>query len=99
MTTAILTLLTLIEAMLGSVSNPAIDVIDKIIAALVGIVPTLASEVPNAVTAVKNIITALSTSGNATAAQMASLQALDAQVDADFEAAATAAGSPLPPAA
>ena len=94
MSAAILTLLTLIEAMLASVSNPATEIIDRIITALVSIIPTISSAIPAAAVAVKNIIAALSTSGNVSPTQMAALTQLDAQVDAAFEAAATAAGAP-----
>ena len=94
MSATVLVLLTLIEGMLATITNPTVVMIDKFIAALAAIVPTLANSIPAAVTSVENIISALKTSGNVTPAQMASLTALDAQVDAAFEAAATAAGAP-----
>ena len=92
LSTAIETLLVLIQGLLPIVGIAAGSVVDKIVAALVQIVPIIASDAANFLTPVKNIIVALQSSGNATPDQLAQLQALDAQIDAAFEAAATAAG-------
>ena len=65
--------------------------ITSIVNALIQLVPTLVKEYEDLVPIVKNIIAALSANPAATADQLKTLQTLDAQVDADFEAAATAA--------
>ena len=84
--TALLSLLTSI----ASLSSEA-GVIAQIIATLIGLIPTLVQEYKDLVGPVKNIIAALSANPATTADQLATLQELDAKVDADFEAAATAA--------
>lgn len=83
---ALLSVLAQIAPSLGSSST-----ITAIINALVQIIPVLVQEVEDVVPMVKNIIAALSANPAATADQLATLQTLDAQVDAAFEAAATAA--------
>jgi hypothetical protein len=45
------------------------------------------------VTAIKNIIAALKTSGPVTTDQLDQLDAIEAKLDADFDAAAAAAGA------
>ena len=65
--------------------------IQGIISTLIGILPTIVQEVEDVVPIVKNIIAALQANGAVTSYQQAQLTALDAQVDAAFEAAATAA--------
>jgi|SRR5581483_11664592 len=93
---AITTLLTLIEAMIPELPalGGATAIIDKIIASLISIIPIIANLFPAMLTSVKGIISALQSSGPATADQIAQLQALDAQCDQAFEAAAAAAGAP-----
>jgi hypothetical protein len=71
--------------------------ITTILNALTQIVPLVIQEAADLLPAIKNIIAALIANSTTTAAQIAALQALDAQVDAAFEAAATAAGDPAPP--
>ena len=90
--TAIETLLALIEALLPEFGVASSSVIDKIVSALVTIVPIIASNAANFLQPVKNIITALQASGNVTPEQMTALTTLDTQVDAAFEAAAGNAG-------
>ena len=97
--TAIQTLLALIEALLPTIGVASTSVIEKIVAALVQIVPIIAANASNFLTPVKNIIAALQSSGAVTPDQMTALQALDAQVDAAFEAAATDASAAPDPAA
>lgn len=87
MSAALTILLTLIE---GLIPSAAPAVIDEILKALIAIVPTLVNEGTAAITGVKNLIAALQSTGNATPAQMTTLQSLDAQCDAQFEAAAAA---------
>ena len=86
--TAIQTLLALIEALLPTIGVASTSVIEKIVAALVQIVPIIAANASNFLTPVKNIIAALSATPATNAAQLGQLQVLDAQVDAAFEAAA-----------
>lgn len=84
--TAILTLLaTIAPSVTGS------SAIASIIATLEQILPTIASLAPPLWQVYKNVIAALKTNGEATPEQIATLQALDAQADARFEAAATKA--------
>jgi len=90
--TAIETLLALIEALLPEFGVASTNVISKIVEALVTIVPIVAADASNFLTPIKNIIAALQASGNVTDAQMKSLTDLDAQCDAAFEAAAKDAG-------
>lgn len=93
LSTTISIFLTLIEGLLPELgTNAATSAIDKILSALITIVPIIASNASNFLTPVKNIIAALSASGNVTPDQLAQLQALDAQVDAAFDAATGAAG-------
>jgi hypothetical protein len=91
MEVAISTLLALIEALLPTLGIGSASVVAKILEALINIVPIIAANAANFLTPVKNIIAALQTSGAVTADQMTQLTALDAQVDAAFETAATAA--------
>lgn len=79
---AILALLVQIAGATGEVST-----IGSIISTLTTLIPTLVQEYKDLVTPVKNIIGALSANPAATADQVATLQALDAKVDADFETA------------
>jgi hypothetical protein len=90
--TAIETLLALIEALLPELGVASTNVISKIVEALVTIVPIVAADASNFLTPIKNIIAALQASGNVTDAQMKSLTDLDAQCDAAFEAAAKDTG-------
>lgn len=90
---AITTLLTLIEGLLPELglSNGA-NIINQILNALIALVPIVTANAQDFITPVKNIISALQTIGAVTPAQMTALQELDAQCDAAFDAAATAAG-------
>ena len=90
--TAIETLLALIEALLPELGVASSNVISKIVAALVQIVPIIAQNAQNFLQPVKNIIAALQASGAVSPDQMTALAQLDAQVDAAFEAAAKADG-------
>ena len=87
---AVLALITALLPQLG-VTGANADLIGKIIAALVALIPTVIQEAKDLLPAVKNIIAALSANPATTADQLAALDALDAQVDAAFEAAAAAA--------
>jgi hypothetical protein len=98
--TSILTLLlTLIGQLLPAVgaSTPAIQ---NIVNALIAIVPALIQEAMDMVPIVQNIIQALKNNPATTAAQLQTLNALDAQCDAAFEdavAKSEAGDPPTPP--
>lgn len=70
--------------------------IDEIINTLIAILPEIVTEVETLIPPIKNIIAALSTDPATTAAQMTTLQQLDAQADAAFEAAAVDASVDAP---
>lgn len=90
---AITTVLTLIEGLLPELGvTSSSNIVTQILNALITIVPIIAANATNFITPVKNIIAALQASGNVTPDQIAALQALDAQCDAAFDAAATSAG-------
>lgn len=64
--------------------------IASIISTLEQIIPVIGQEINDLAQPVKNIIAALSANPDTTADQLAALQALDAQVDAAFDAAVAA---------
>ena len=88
MSAAILALLTIIGQIAPALGTST--AIQGVIGTLVQIVPTLVTEVTDVVPVVKNIISALQTNATITQDQLDQLAALDAQVDAAFEAAAGA---------
>lgn len=92
--TLVVTLLTQLLPQIGTDSS----IITTIINALIQLIPLAVQEGQALVAPIKNVIAALSANPATTAEQLATLQVLDAQVDAAFEAAATAAGDPPPPA-
>lgn len=98
LSTAIETLLILIDGLLPELgAGASAALIDKILAALIQIVPVIASAATNFLPAVQNIIAALQ-GATLTPDQVTALAALNAQIDAAFEVAATAAGDPAAPA-
>jgi hypothetical protein len=100
MFTALETLLVLVEGVMGELgTGTTVGIIDKVLAALTTIVPVIAAQFPNLLASVQNIIDSLEGSGAVTQAQQVALDALSAQVDAAFSAAAAAAGDPDPAAA
>ena len=70
--------------------------VETVISVLMQLIPVAVQEGETLVAPIKNIIAALSGNDAVTPAQLTTLQALDAQVDAAFEAAAAAAGAPAP---
>lgn len=88
MLSMILAILVQIAGVTGEAST-----ITSIITALVNLIPTLVKEYEDLVPIVKNIIAALSANPATTADQLATLQALDAKVDSDFETAAAEASA------
>ena len=88
----------LLEEIIPLVNNAG--TVAKVVGTLVSLIPSLVQEAKDMVQPVKNIIAALSANPATTAEQLQALQDLDAKVDADFEAAATAAqAEDNPPAA
>jgi hypothetical protein len=87
---AILTSVLAIIAQLVPGSTSA-ALVEKIIEALIAIIPVVVKEYQDLVPIVKNIITALKDDPSTTAAQLDQLQQLEVQWDAEFEAAAAAA--------
>lgn len=85
---AVLAVLTLIEQILPLLtsSGSTVTLIENIINALIKLMPMIEDEVSTVYQSVKNIIAALSANPAATADQVASLQALDKQVDNAWDA-------------
>lgn len=100
MSAVLQTLLTLIQNLLPQIGVNS-KVVTTILTALIQLVPIVIQEASDILPAIKNIIAALSANPAATADQLKTLQALDAQVDAAFEAqvAAYLANHPAPTAA
>jgi len=91
-TLIITTLVALVGRVLPVVAVPAnATLIEEVIQTLVGLVPTLIKEYQDLLPEVQNIIAALR-GGPLTQAQQDALDALQAQADAAFEAAAAAKG-------
>jgi predicted PurR-regulated permease PerM len=80
--------LSLLETLLPLVTSS--DQIAKVIATLIQIIPIITKEAQDLVQPVQNIIAALQANPAASDQQLADLAALDAKVDADFDAAAAA---------
>ena len=103
--TAILAVLSLIEQILPIIgtASPTVTVIANVINVLTKLMPYIVDEISTVYTAVKNIIAQLQNTGAPTAEQIAALQALDAQVDAAWDAIQAQfdpdAVPPVPPAA
>ena len=84
--TPVISLLEQLLPLITSASNASL--IGTIINVLTGLIPSIVSEAEALYTPIKNIIAALSANPATTAAQLQTLQTLDAQADAAFEAAA-----------
>lgn len=93
--TATITLLLTVLAQLATTAGQA--QIANIINALTNIIPFLIEELQQVVPLIKNIIAALKGNGEITQDQLDQLTALEAQYDADFEAAAAAYGDGTQP--
>lgn len=74
-------------ALLGT-GNNTVKLVDSIIIALEKFLPLIGNFIPTFYQSVKNIIAALTADPATLSAQLTALQALDAQVDEAFEAAA-----------
>jgi hypothetical protein len=89
MTAAIVAILSLIEQLLPAILSASnASLVTGIITTLTNLLPFIVQEIETLAPAVKNIIAALSANPATTAAQLASLQSLDQQVDAAFEVVA-----------
>lgn len=98
---AITTLLTVVQTVLPLVSGTAASTgtIGTVVVALEKWVPLVIALFPSATTlfqSIRNIIASLSSNPDTPAAQLATLQQLDAQVDAAFEAIAAQTDPDLP---
>jgi hypothetical protein len=83
----------LLTALLPAIGNDS-ALVAQVIVWLVNVLPALVKEATDILPEIKNIISILSQSSAITPDQITQLQALDAQCDAAFEAAAQAAGAP-----
>jgi hypothetical protein len=89
--TAVVTLLTEFVALMPTAS---VGQVGTVISTLIQIIPVVVQEASDLVAPIKNIIVALKSNSAITPEQMANLAILDAQCDAEFEAAAADAGIP-----
>jgi len=89
MSAILTTILALIEQLVPA--NTSAALIEKIIAVLIQLIPVIVQEYKDLLPIVQNIITALKSDPSTTAQQLATLEELEVQYDADFEAAAAAA--------
>jgi phage-related protein len=84
-------LLTLLEQFLPKLAGANAGLITQIIEGLVALIPLLIKEYQDAVPFVQNIITLLKNHNAVTPEQLQTLDILETQIDASFEAAAAAA--------
>lgn len=84
--------LTLIAALLPQLGGNA-AIVAKIIDALTALVPIIIAEYKDLAPIVANIITAVRSDPSTTGAQLGALEAMERQLDADFETAAVAAAA------
>jgi len=83
--------LTLLEQLLPKIAGANAGLIAQIINGLVTLVPLMIKEYNDAVPFVKNVILLLKNNSNVTPEQLQTLDILETQIDASFEAAAAAA--------
>lgn len=81
--------LTLLQAVVPQLAGANASLITKIIEGLVTLIPILIKEYQSLVPMVQNIISVLKNNNQVTPDQWTQLDALEAQIDAAFEAAAT----------
>lgn len=92
---AIVALLTsLLPLLEGASTSTTTTLIEKIITALISIIPAAVQWAENLVPEIQNIIAVLKSNSNVTPEQFQALEAAEQSIDAAFEAAATAAGDP-----
>ena len=81
--------LTLLQAVVPQLAGANASLITKIIEGLVTLIPILIKEYQSLVPMVQNIISVLKNNNQVTPDQWTQLDALETQIDAAFEAAAT----------
>src|SRR5690349_24856469 len=92
----ILTIISLLAKVVPQIgANSAL--ITEIITDLSAIIPALVKEVEDVVPMIRNIITALKSKDGVTPEQLAALDAMEDQLDADFDKAAADEGFGPPP--
>lgn len=89
MTAILSAILGIISQLAGSTGNAAL--VENIIQLIIQLMPVLIKEYQDLVPIARNIIVALKSDPSTTADQLNQLQVLEAQWDAEFEAAAEAA--------
>ncbi len=100
MSAAITAILTLLQQLLPLINAgfASSGTVSSIVATLTTWVPLIETLTEDLYTPIKNIITTLQSSGALTDQQITDLKALDAKVDADFEAASAGQDPDAPPA-
>jgi hypothetical protein len=88
MSTALITAVVALLGQLASALGGQPSLITSIINVLVQLIPVVVKEAQDLIPPIKNIIAAVTDSGIPDEQQLATLKALDAQVDAAFEEAA-----------
>lgn len=89
---AVITLaLSLLEAVIPQLGGANAALITKIIEGLVALIPILIKEYQAVIPMIRNVISVLQGNGAVTPEQLATLTAMETQIDAAFEAAATQA--------
>ncbi len=81
--------LTLLEQIAPQLAGANAGLITKIIEGLVALIPLLIKEYQSAIPFIQNVITLLKSNNQITPEQLATLDTLEIQIDAAFEAAAT----------
>ncbi len=81
----------LLQQLLPSLSVANAGLVAKIVEGLVALMPVLIKEYRDVLPMVKNVIAVLKDHTAVTPEQLGALQTLEAQIDADFETAATKA--------
>ena len=82
-------LLGLLQQLLPSLGVANAGLISKIVEGLVALIPVLIKEYKDVLPMVQNVISALKANAAITPEQIIKLQTIEAQIDADFETAAT----------
>ena len=87
---AIITLvLSLLQAVEPQLAGANAALITKIIEGLIALIPLLVKEYQAVIPFIQNVITILKSNNQVTPEQLAALDALEVQIEADFEKAAT----------
>ena len=86
----------MLSTLVPLLTGAAAEAIDPIINVLVALIPQIVNEVQSVGPSIMNIINVIKGRKDVTPAQLEALAGAEAQLDAAFEAAATAAGAPAP---